>query len=48
MTHSSSTPDEFDQAIADTAQELEEIAQQTLDDEKVKKALDDENRDDAW
>lgn len=38
----------FDQALADTASDLEEIAQETLKSDEVKEALADEDRDDTW
>lgn len=48
MSQPNRAHDAFDQAIADTAQELDEIAQQTLESDEVKQALEDEDRDDAW
>lgn len=41
-------PDEFDRAIEATAEQLDEIARQTLEDEQVKKALEDPGHDDQW
>lgn len=48
MTQPNRPDNAFDQALADTAADLEEIAQETLDSDEVKEALADENRDDAW
>lgn len=48
MTQPSHPNNEFDQAIADTSEELSEIAQGLLDSDEVKEALGDESRDDAW
>lgn len=41
------TPD-FDQTLEDTAQELEQIAQEELNSDDVQDALNDESRDDVW
>ena len=48
MTQPNRPDNAFDQALADTATELEEIAQETLASDEVKEALADEDRDDAW
>lgn len=42
------TPDDFDRAIEATAEQLDEIARQTLEDDQVQEALSDPNHDDQW
>lgn len=42
-----SAPD-FDQTLEDTAEDLEQIAQEELNSQETQDALNDETRDDAW
>lgn len=46
-----STPhstDPFDQAIKETAEQLDQIAEETLADEDIQEGLADPSRDDEW